>query len=71
MISLNNGLSWHAPADLDIAELERLWDALVNVMDPIAQLFAHSDLRWLPGDRVSFLELYLEHAGAGHRLAVG
>ncbi|GEM_PF-1458564 len=71
MISLNNGLSWHAPANLDPAELARLWSALVAVMATGPMEAAHYDQRWREGDHVLFLELYLEHAGAGHRLAAG
>jgi len=71
VISLDNGRSWHAPKNLDPDELERLWGALFERMDLLACKLTHSDPRWQQGDRVRFLELYLEHAGPGHRLAIG
>jgi len=71
MVSLDNGLNYHHPANLDPVELERLWNALFERLDPLACKLAHSDPRWRQGDRVHFLGLYFSHAPNGHRLAVG
>jgi len=71
MISLDNGNSWHAPKNLDPAELERLWGPLTERMSIGPMARAHGDLRMIEGDKALFLELYFEHAVAGHRLAVG
>jgi len=71
MISLDNGRSWHAPANLDPVEVERLWGALTELMHIGPMAKAHGDLRMIEGDKALFLELYFEHASAGHRLAVG
>jgi len=71
MISLDNGNTWSAPANLDPIGLERLWDALLELMDPIAHWVAVNDSRWPSGDKVRRLELYLDAAGPGHKLTVG
>jgi len=71
VISLNNGRTFHAPANLDPIELERLWGALFEKLDPLSCKLAHSDPRWRQGDRVKFLEIYFEHARPGHKLTVG
>jgi len=70
LISLDNGRTFHAPANLDPAELDRLWNALVELADPIACWAAHADPRMIEGNKVLFLELYFEH-NFGSRLTVG
>ena len=62
MISLDNGLTYNVPADLDPFELNRLWNAVTNAMVETARRSAYDDKRWKAFDAVLFLELYLEYA---------
>jgi len=62
LISLDNGLTYHTPADLDPFELNRLWNAVTNAMVDESRAAAYNDKRWKAFDAVLFLDLYLEYA---------
>jgi len=75
MISLDNGLTYHMPADLDPIELERRWNAVGNALPARWQQHARLSYcfkesldassnakRWKRFDAVLFLELYLKYA---------
>jgi len=76
LISLDNGLTYHTPADLDPFELECRWSAIAIAMVETARDAAYDDKRWprsagawRPFNAVLFLELYLEYANGS--LTVG
>jgi len=78
MISLDNGLTYHMPADLDPIELERRWNAVANALpgswqkrarlsycfeESLDTLSVSSNAkRWKAFDAVLFLEIYLKYA---------
>ena len=66
-ISLDNGNRWQTADDVDGAELDRLWDALVPTMDDEARELAHSDSG--ATNNRDFLRYYLAHAP--HDLCIG